>query len=135
VATSDGGAAASRRLIYAALLVTTVIAGLGVHFHGGALHPDVRDILGDVLWASMIYWLVASAAPSTGFWPRVIASLGICFAVEFSQLIQAEWLEAARSTSIGHLVLGSDYDSRDLLAYGFGAAAAGLPDRWLRSFA
>lgn len=120
-----------RRLIRAALVVATVTAGLGVHFHGGVLHPDVRDILGDFLWASMIYWLVASVAPSSRLWLRVMTAIGICFAVEFSQLIQTEWLEAARRTSIGHLVLGTDFDSRDLLAYGFGAAVAGLLDRWL----
>lgn len=120
-----------RRLIYAALVVATVTAGLVLHFHGGSLHPDVRDILGDFLWASMIYWLLAGAAPNSRPWWRVIAAIGICVAVEFSQLIQTEWLEAARSTSIGHLVLGSNYDSRDLLAYGFGVAAAGILDRWL----
>ena len=55
-----------------ALAVGTMLIGLDVHLHGGAiLGLALRDVLGDALWAMMIAWLVAVArarrfAPHTG---------------------------------------------------------------------
>jgi hypothetical protein len=43
--------------------------------------------------------------------------------VEVSQLWHAPALDAIRATDIGHLVLGSGFDLRDLLAYLLGVAA------------
>jgi hypothetical protein len=58
--------------------------------------------------------------------------LAICFAVELSQLYHAPALDALRETTAGHLVLGSGFDPRDLIAYAAGVCAAALVDRmWL----
>jgi hypothetical protein len=47
-------------------------------------------------------------------------ALTICWIVEFSQLVHAPWLDGWRATTLGHLVLGSGFDPRDLVAYGLG---------------
>ena len=96
---------------------------------GGAL----RDVLGDALWAALIVWLVAFVRPD---WSPVrlgATALVVCFAVELSQMLRADWLQAMRGTLPGHLVLGSDFDARDLVAYTFGVAlAVWLDDAVLR---
>ena len=40
--------------------------------------------------------------------------------VEFSQLYQASWLNSIRSTTLGHLVLGSTFSWFDMVAYAVG---------------
>lgn len=47
-------------------------------------------------------------------------ALAVSYAVEFPQLYQGAWAQAVRSTSIGHLALGSGFDWLDLVAYTIG---------------
>jgi hypothetical protein len=74
----------------------------------------------------MIFWIVSLAAPNGALLPRAAAALAICFAVELSQRIDHPALGAVRGSSLGHLVIGSDFDARDLAAYTAGIAAAVL---------
>jgi hypothetical protein len=80
----------------------------------------------------MVFWLLAVAAPRAGRRWLIATALGICVVVEFGQLIQPEWLRSVRSTTVGHLVLGNDFDARDLLAYGAGIATAALLSHFVR---
>lgn len=52
--------------------------------------------------------------------------VGICFAVEASQLFHTPGLDAFRATTVGQLVLGSGFDSLDLASYTAGVLAAAL---------
>ena len=122
----------SRRLVYSLLVIVTIAAGLAVHLHGAAPDRAVRDVLGDALWASLIFWLRATLRPGARRVRLAMAALAFCFAIELSQMIRADWLRALRRTTAGHLVLGSDFDPRDLLAYSAGVAAAALIDAGLR---
>ncbi len=114
---------------YLALTAATIALGLAVHFRGGALPPAVRDVLGDALWAAMVTWGIAAVAPEIRLTRRVPIALAICFAVEFSQLLHWPALDAIRGTMAGHLVLGSDFDPRDLAAYAAGVLAAVVVER------
>ncbi|HEX6063155.1 MAG TPA: DUF2809 domain-containing protein, partial [Longimicrobiales bacterium] len=107
---------------------------LAIHLHGFGLPRDARDMLGDALWAAMIFWIASLAAPNRAVVARVVAALAICFAVELSQQIQHPMLAAIRNTTLGHLVIGSDFDARDLLAYTMGVSVAALLD-WSGVFA
>jgi hypothetical protein len=124
------------RLPYVALAIGTIALGLTVHWRGHALPPDLRDILGDASWATMIAWWVGAAAPRAALWRRGLVALAVCVVVELSQTYRAPWLDAVRATSPGHLVLGSDFASRDIVAYAFGVLAAVLLEgavrgRWM----
>jgi hypothetical protein len=120
------------RLRYLVLVITTIAIGLAVHWSPAALNPDARDVLGDALWAAMMVWIVSVVAPAARLAARSAAALAICFAVELSQLYHAPALDALRETTAGHLVLGSGFDPRDLIAYAAGVCAAALVDRmWL----
>jgi hypothetical protein len=80
----------------------------------------------------MIYWIVGALDPAMPHRWRLVAALVTCFAVEFSQIFQSDWLQSVRSTLVGHLVLGSDFDPRDLVSYGVGVACASFADQWLK---
>lgn len=118
------------RIRYIALAVATIVAGLLVHLGGTALPSMVRDPLGDALWAMMIAWWIGALVPARPLLQRTAIALALCIAVELSQLLHTPALDALRRTTPGHLVLGSDFDPRDLLAYGVGVLAAMLLERW-----
>jgi hypothetical protein len=113
-----------RRRLWLGILVIGVI-GLGL---ASRKYPWLFPALlgkypGDALWALMMVFFgwawVAPGAPT-----RALAFLGLATSglVEFSQLYQAPWINAIRSTTAGHLVLGSTFSWLDLLAYAVGVA-------------
>ena len=124
------------RVSYILLALGTIALGLVVHWYGNALGPTSRDIAGDAIWAAMITWWVAAFIPGVSLGRRAFASLAICFAVETSQLYHTPAVDALRQTTAGHLVLGSDFDPRDLVAYALGVLAAAVLERsvlrWFR---
>ena len=117
------------RTRHVALAVGTIVLGLTVHLRGSALSPVVRDVLGDTLWAAMVVWGIAAVAPAIRRPWRAAVALGVCFVVEFSQLVHLPALDALRRTTAGHLALGSGFDPRDLAAYAAGVIAAVLLER------
>ena len=78
-------------------------------------------------------WWVATIAPKARLGVRAAVALGICFAVELSQLYHTSWLDALRATAMGHLVLGSGFDPRDLASYTGGVLVAVLLESAARS--
>lgn len=112
------------RVIYVALALATIGVGLLVHWRGTILDPVVRDVSGDALWAMMIAWWVGALAPRAGVVSRGVAAYVVCVAVEISQAFHTPALDAVRATGPGHLVLGSGFDPRDLVAYPLGIGAA-----------
>jgi uncharacterized membrane protein YccC len=118
------------RVRYLVLAIGTIAAGLMVHLGGSFLPPTVRDVLGDALWAMMIVWWMGVAAPRLPLRTRGLLALVVCVGVELSQRYRTPFLDALRGTLPGHLVLGSGYDPRDLLAYATGVVVALALDRW-----
>ncbi|MEO7087010.1 MAG: DUF2809 domain-containing protein [Gemmatimonadaceae bacterium] len=112
------------RLAFIALALGTIAAGLAVHWRRQLLPPALQDILGDALWAMMIAWWFGALLPNTRPAPRALLALVVCWCVELSQLYHTPALDALRRTTLGHLVLGSDFDVRDLAAYVVGIAVA-----------
>ena len=122
---------ARQRITYVALALGTIVVGLIVHLRGGMLGREVRDILGDALWASMIVWWVSALVPRARPRVRYGAAYTICALVELSQAYQTPTLDALRAGAIGQLVLGSGFDPRDFVAYAIGVAAAAVLDMTL----
>ena len=122
----------SIRAWYVAVAVTTIVLGLWIHRDGIPMGVVARDFLGDALWAMMIAWWIAALAPDARVLARGAVALGICFAVEFGQLLHIPELDAFRRTVFGHLVLGTGFDPRDLVAYASGILGAVLFERLLR---
>lgn len=120
------------RVVFVALAIGTIGLGLLVHSRIWAMPGAVRDKLGDGLWATMVVWWVGALAPRASRWSRSLAVLAFCWTVEASQLHHAPWLEAARATTLGRLVLGSGFDAGDLWAYALGVFAAALGETLVR---
>jgi hypothetical protein len=112
------------RVSFVALALATIGLGLAVHGWGTGLPPPVDDVLGDALWAMMIAWWIGAALPQTRIQTRGCAALALCWAVEASQLYHAPAVDALRNTTVGHLVLGNDFEARDLAAYALGILTA-----------
>jgi NO-binding membrane sensor protein with MHYT domain len=114
------------RKIY--LLLIPFVMGLGILSRKFSyLMPDIiNTYLGDAIWATMIYVMMAFVFAHK--LPKQIAvfSLLFCYAIELSQLYQAPWINAIRSTTIGALVLGSGFLWSDLLAYALGILSVTL---------
>lgn len=121
-----------RQFQYAGLALLTVALGLLLQRTRGALPAALADKLGDALWAAMMYWWVSAALPGASVRARALTALGIAWAVEASQALRPPWLDAVRATRLGHLVLGSDFDARDLVAYAAGVAVPALGELGVR---
>ena len=68
-------------------------------------------------------------APRIGSGRLAVAAFGIACLDELSQLFHPEWLDEAGATTLGHLVLGSRFGWRDLVAYAVGVAIGLGADR------
>lgn len=86
--------------------------------------------LGDVLWATMFYFIFRFLFIRKTLFNNAIMTITWCFVIEFSQLYQADWINAVRATTIGALVLGSGFLWTDLVCYiigvGLGFAIDGI---------
>jgi hypothetical protein len=85
---------------------------------------------GDALWALMVFLGWAFLRPRASTRHLATVALAISFLVEFFQLYQVPWLNALRSTTMGHLVLGSRFSWPDLVAYAVGVGVGALLDAW-----
>lgn len=120
------------RAAYLLLALLTIALGLWVHRGGAPLGDGARDVAGDSLWAMMIAWGMGALWPLRALAWRGAAAMAVCTAVEVSQLLHTPWLDGMRRTLPGRLVLGSDFDARDLLAYAAGVLVAVLLERLAR---
>ena len=108
------------RIHYLLLIVATIIIGLASRFYSEYLPDFVNLGLGDSLWALMMFWMMGFLFPRISIPKLTFLSLSLCFLVEFSQLIQVDWLNSIRSHFLGALVLGKGFLWSDLLAYSIG---------------
>lgn len=90
---------------------------------------------GDVLYATMMYWLCRLARPN-GLPERAAGvAFGICAAIEFFKLWQLPSLDRFRHTTAGHLILGTGFHASNIVCYAIGAAIGLAIDRVTRSTA
>ncbi|WP_246138942.1 ribosomal maturation YjgA family protein [Mucilaginibacter frigoritolerans] len=105
------------RLSYFILIIITIILGLlSRHIAGIPL------FVGDILWALMVYFIVRFLFITRSIKWVSIVSLLFCYAIEFSQLYQAPWINNIRHTVIGGLILGETFLWGDMLCYTIGIA-------------
>ena len=116
------------RLTYFILIILTIILGLlSRHIAGIPL------FVGDILWATMVYWIMRFVFITKSLKFSVIGSLIFSYAIEFSQLYQAHWINRIRHTVIGGLVLGETFSWGDMLSYTGGVAIGVAIDLLIKS--
>lgn len=119
------------RLLYFSLLMLTVITGLASRRFSALLPQWTTLYLGDALWALMVFWGFAFLFKRKSTLWVAAAALLFSFAVEFSQLYHAAWIDAIRHTKIGGLVLGFGFLWSDLVCYTLGVMFGFLVDLYL----
>lgn len=115
------------RLTYSLAILLTIALGLTSRALAG-----IPPATGDALWAAMLFYGVRWLRPRQTLAQAWSISLLACWAVEASQLHQAEWLNAIRATTLGALVLGRGFLWTDLLAYAVGCSLAAFAEWGIR---
>ena len=106
-----------------------ILAGLLSRSRLAAHLPSfLSTYAGDTLWALALYVALCLVFP--GMRTAVIAfwTIAIAFSVEFSQLYQADWINAIRGTRIGALFLGVGFQWSDLPCYAAGSLLGAAGD-------
>jgi len=103
------------RNVYLLLIIFTIAIGL-LSRH----YSFLPLFIGDILWATLVYFLFRFIFIRKPVKVVVIYSLLFSYAIEFSQLYNAPWIDHLRQTLFGKLVLGSVFCWGDLLSYTVG---------------
>jgi hypothetical protein len=111
-----------------ALFAATLLLGLATRQYPSVFPALIARYGGDALWAAMVFWLLALVNPTRGTVRIAAYALAISWAVEFSQLYHAPWIDTVRATRAGALVLGQGFLWSDLASYAVGIVLAGVVD-------
>jgi hypothetical protein len=112
-----------KRLIY--FILITIIIVLGLLSRKFSVIPLW---VGDVLWATMIYFMLRFFLLNASFRKIALISIIISYAIEFSQLYKADWIDNLRHTFPGRMILGETFLWGDLLSYTAGILIGVLMD-------
>ena len=112
------------------LAATALVVALGLASRKvpGLFPATLGKYPGDALWALMVFCIAGVVRPAASTARLAGAALVISFLVEFSQLYHTPWIDGIRSTTPGHLVLGSAFGWVDLVAYAVGVAIGAAVD-------
>jgi hypothetical protein len=109
------------RVSYAMALAVVIVLGLlSRSSFAAALPLFLSTYAGDTLWALALFLTLGLVFPGLRLVVVALMTIGLAFSVEVSQLYQAAWIDAIRSTRMGALVLGSGFKWSDLLCYTVG---------------
>ncbi len=125
-------ASARNRVPYALLAVAVIASGLLWRSGFIPLPAWLSNYGGDALWALMVFIGFGFLFPKASTLTIALLTLSFSWGVEFSQLYQAPWIDAIRSTIPGRLVLGTTFNWPDLLAYALGIAFGAVVEWWAR---
>lgn len=111
------------RITWFIIICITVMLGLASrHF------SFIPLFVGDILWATMVYFIVRFLFINKPVSFVSIISLLFSFAIEFSQLYKAPWIDSLRPTLFGRLVLGATFNWGDMVCYALGVGIGVLVD-------
>ena len=120
------------RLAYALLIALTIVLGLASRKFPTLLPPWLAKNAGDVLYATMAFWLVGFLFPRLSTRYAALAATLFCFGIEALKFSQAPWLVAARHSRAGALVFGVGFNASNLVCYAVGVGLAALIEVSLR---
>lgn len=110
------------RLLYGAATGLVVALGLASRHYASALPAFLARYAGDTLWAMMVFGVIGVLAPAWSSFRVATVTLILSYAVEASQLHQAQWINAVRDTRAGGLVLGYGFLWSDIVCYTAGVS-------------
>lgn len=108
------------RFTYLALVIISMVLGLGTRNFSVLLPNWINLYLGDALWAIMVFFLFGLIFRTRETrWIVALAFL-FSFGIEISQLYHSQWIDILRETRLGGLVLGYGFLWSDLVSYSVG---------------
>lgn len=109
-----------------AICAAIILAGISLRAFGRALGLPAIMVKygGSILWAAMVYFLVALSRGDRSRWRIAAAAMSIAITVEAFRLYHTPSLDAFRLTVPGALLLGRVFSPWDILAYAIGVALA-----------
>ena len=118
-------------LVRAGVCLLIIACGLALRRFGLGLGLPVVIVKygGSILWAMMVFFLVALMASRLPRPHIALIAASMALGVELFRLIHTPELDAFRLTTIGALLLGRVFSLWNLLAYGVGIIAGVAVDR------
>lgn len=117
------------RPFYAFVAMLVVATGLLWRSRLLSLPVFVAKYGGDALWGLLVFLGFGFLLCRSSTARVALFAIGFATSVELLQLFHADWIDAIRSTRLGHLVLGSTFNGPDLLAYAFGIGLGAFAER------
>lgn len=121
----------TKRVVYFIITVLVMLMGLLSRKFMFIFPSHIVPYVGDMLWAMMVYFGFRFLFPKLELLKSFNIALIFSFAIETSQLYQAEWINIIRKTTIGGLVLGHGFLWMDLISYFIGIIIALIIDKVL----
>lgn len=121
----------TKRVVYFIITVVVMLMGLLSRKFMFIFPSSIAPFVGDMLWAMMVYFGFRFLFPKLELLKSFNIALIFSFAIETSQLYQAEWINIIRKTTIGGLVLGHGFLWMDLISYFIGIIIALIIDKAL----
>jgi hypothetical protein len=118
---------AAKRIIYFVLIGVIIVLGLL-----SRRFTFIPLCAGDVLWATMIYFIFRFFLLNATIPKITLISLILSYSIEFSQLYKATWIDNLRHTFAGRMILGETFSWGDLLSYTAGIMIAIVIDVAIR---
>lgn len=82
----------------------------------------------------MVYWGFCVLFLRTNPFKIAIFALLFAFAIEFSQLYHAEWIDVIRDVKLGGLILGFGFKPSDLVCYTVGISIGTTLDYYMQEY-
>lgn len=114
------------RYLYVIAMAAVIALGLWWRSAANPVSSFLHKYGGDALWALLMFLGFRCVLIRAAILRVTLVSLAFCFAVEFSQLYHAPWIDSLRNTRLGALALGSTFNAPDLIAYAVGVAFGGV---------
>ena len=121
------------RFIYALLIAFTIALGLASRKFSAHLPWWLAKNTGDVLYATMAFWLVGFLFPRLSTLRTALAATLFCFGIEFFKFYDAPWMAAVRHSHAGALVFGMGFHGSNLFCYVIGVILAVGMERALQT--
>jgi hypothetical protein len=119
------------RPVYAAALIMVILIGLPTRLLPEVLPPFMVQYAGDALWALAIFLGLGLMLPKARTRTLFLLAFALTWGIEFSELYQADWINALRAGWLGGLILGYTFLPIDLLLYLCGIGAGVVLEKYI----
>lgn len=116
------------RIKYLLLTLVVIVLGLLSRKTGVCTSDFVKMYVGDVFWATMVYFGCRFLFVNRSKRVSVGIALVFSYLIEVSQLYHAPWIDAIRATTFGGLVLGFGFLWSDIVCYTVGVTLGMVVD-------